>query len=149
MVMGLAGMAGNALMNAAAPALGNAAANLFQAGVGNASANVATRGLNTGNVDSTYQRLKGELTPEQQGILANRLANEAATQQNQQLQQAQAFNAGLGNTAANLNTERNMMVNAQANAANNVANQLNQLGQARASNANLLGQAMNTASLFR
>lgn len=90
------------------------------------------------------------LNPQQQAQLAQQEANRAAqTQQNLANQQA-VFGAQMGNQAANLNTQRQMALAAQSNAAQNVANQLNQLSQARSTNASLIQGAMQgAAGLFR
>lgn len=139
----------------------NAAMNAFQgvkdvvngignAGRGNVAGRVASGGLGTGSVFETAQRLISQLSPQEQAQLANEAARQAGRDSLAQQMEASAFNAQLGNTAANLNTERAMAVNAQQNAANNVANQLAALSQARSTNANAIASAMQTAAgMFR
>lgn len=109
---------------------------------GNVAGKVAGAGLNTGNVYDTLNKAGVRLDPGQEAALQNHYAREAAQDSANQLQQGQAFSAGLLNTGANLSTERQMALNAQANAAQNVANQLQQLGNARRDNANAIAQAM-------
>jgi hypothetical protein len=90
------------------------------------------------------------LNPQQQAQLAQQQANQAAQAQQQLAQQNAVFGMQMGNQAENLNKQRQMALNAQANAATNVANQLNQLGQARAQNSQLIQGAMQgAAGLFR
>lgn len=90
------------------------------------------------------------LNPQQQAALAQQEANRAAQAQQGLAQQQATFGAQMGNQAANLNTQRQMALGAQANAAQNVANQLGQLGQARSTNAQLIQGAMQgAAGLFR
>lgn len=86
---------------------------------------------------------------QQQDLLRQQATKDAITQQGLANQQAQ-FGAQMGNQAANLNTQRGMAIAAQQNAAQNVANQLSQLGQARSANAQLIQGAMQgAAGLFR
>lgn len=90
------------------------------------------------------------LNPQQQmDLMRQQATRDAATQQGLANQQA-VFGAQMGNQASNLNTQRAMALNAQASAAQNVANQLSQLGQARSANAQLIQGAMQgAAGLFR
>ncbi|MBO3463126.1 hypothetical protein G7B40_001430 [Aetokthonos hydrillicola Thurmond2011] len=131
---------------AALPAIGQ----MFNTGAGNAQARVATAGLNTDPVMSTLSAAGIQLDPNQQAALQNHYANLAAQSNMAQSMQSGAYGAGLGNTAANLNTQRAMALNAQANAANNVANQLNALQNRAAISANAINSAMQgAAGLFR
>lgn len=90
------------------------------------------------------------LNPQQQADLARQQAMKDAQFNQGMAQQNSVFMGQQANQAANLNTQRAMALNAQANAAQNVANQLSQLGQARQTNANLIQGAMQTAAgLYR
>lgn len=86
------------------------------------------------------------MSPQQQMALQQRGVNDAATQQMRQMQQQMGVTAGLANQAANANTQRAMVLEAQKNAAMNVANQLHQLSQNRATNASALANAMNVGA---
>lgn len=144
------GMNAAQLFQAGGQLVGNAAQGLGEAARGNVSGRVASAGLGTDNVFDSAQRLISQLSPEEQARLANEMSRQAGRDSLNQQMEASAFNARLGNTAANLNTERNMAINAQQNAANNVANQLAALNQARSTNANAISNAMNTAAaMFR
>ena len=90
------------------------------------------------------------LNPQEQATLMQGMANNAMRQQMQDASQQMGVSAGLANNAANLNATRQMALAAQANTAQNVANQLQMLGQARAANAGLIQGAMGTAAgMFR
>ena len=135
---------------AALPGVMNAVGNFAQTGMGNAQGRMATAGLNAESAFDAMQRQGVTLDPSQQAGLANQLANQAAAEETNRSYGQQAFGAGLGNTAANLNTQRAMALNAQANAAQNVANQLNNLANARQSSAMMANQAIQgSAGLFR
>lgn len=128
----------------------NAAGAAYNAAVGNGAQRVGAAGLNSGNTYETAKQWISQLNPAEQARLQNEIARQAGQDSLNQQIQAASFNAGLGNTAANLNTERAMALNAQQNAANNVANQLSNLSQARSTNANAIAQAMQTAAgMFR
>lgn len=138
------------IANGVGQAAGQLAGQMAGTAAGNLGGRVAGAGLNSSPVFDTLNRAGVQLDPNQQAKLANQFAREAGQDAMNQQMQGQAFSAGLGNTAANLNTERAMALNAQANAANNVANQLSALSQARATNANAISNAMNTAAgMFR
>lgn len=62
-------------------------------------------------------------------------------------QQGAAFGSGLSNANRTQDTQRTMVINAQQNAAQNVANQLNALQSARATNANAITNAINAGNL--
>lgn len=90
------------------------------------------------------------LNPQQQADLARQQAMKDAQFNQNMAQQNAVFSGQQANQAANLNTQRAMALNAQANAAQNVANQLNQLSSARQTNAGLIQGAMQTAAgLYR
>lgn len=132
------------------PGVVNAVGQAAGTAMGNAAGRVAGAGLNSNPVFDTLNRAGIQLDPEQQQRLQNQFAREAGQDTLNQTMQGQAFSAGLGNTAANLNTQRNMAMNAQQNAANNVANQLQNLSNARQANASAITNAMQTAaSMFR
>jgi hypothetical protein len=124
------------------------------------TSNAMTAGMMAGNnaggqlsATQTYNMLKQQgvtLSPQQETALQQQMANEAAQSQINQSGMVQGMTAGLGNAAANVNTQRAMVLNAQANAAQNAANQLQALSNARSTNANQIGQAMQTtAGMFR
>ncbi len=118
------------------------------AGVG--AGNAAGGQLTAAPVMGTLGQRNIMLNPQEQATLAQGMANNAMIQQMRDASQQMGASAGLANNAANLNTTRQMALQAQANAAQNVANQLQQLGQARATNAGLVQGAMNTAAgMFR
>ncbi|BAY80502.1 hypothetical protein NIES25_69900 (plasmid) [Nostoc linckia NIES-25] len=127
-----------AAMNAVGQAVGGAA----NAAMGNTAGRVAGAGLNSNPVFDTLQRAGVQLDPNQQAQLANHYARESGQDSMNQQMQAASFAAGLANTGNNLSTQRQMALNQQANAAQNVANQLNALSQARQSNAQAISNAM-------
>lgn len=140
----------SALGNVAANAVGDRIGQMFDAGAGNAQGRVATAGANSNKVQQTYDQLRQQLTPEEQGQLANQMAGQANTMNQGASAQQEARTFQMANEARNLNTQRDMMVNAQTNAANNVANQLSALQNARNTNAQLLANAATTtAGMFR
>jgi hypothetical protein len=105
-------------------------------------------GLNADAATSLARQNGGQimLDPRQQADLARQQALRDAQDQQRILQQNATFGLQQGNQISNLNTERAMALNAQANAAANVANQLTQLGQARANNVNAINNAMSSAA---
>lgn len=128
----------------------NQGGNFADQGVG--AGQSAMQGLNSNAVTDIARQNGGQmmLNPQQQMELAQKQAQSASQDNFNNAAQSQAFGAQLGNASGNLNTQRQMAVAAQANAANNVANQLNNLQQARSSNAQLVQGAMGgAASLFR
>jgi hypothetical protein len=123
---------------AAANAIGN-----FTAGAaGAAGGRFAGAQLDTGNTTENAKQWIKSLDPAEQARIANELLQEAQRANMESTMQSQGFGAGLGNQVANLNTERAMAVNAQQNAANNVANQLNVLANRSNANAQMINQAM-------
>lgn len=90
------------------------------------------------------------LSPQQELAIQQKLVEDAAGQQNQLYQENLGLGAGLGNQAANANTQRQMALNAQNFAAQNVANQLSNLSdRARTTQATLAAAGNTAASLFR
>ncbi len=90
------------------------------------------------------------LSPQQQLELQQRQGAMAANSQADLMAQQMGLTAGLASQAANTNAQRAMVLAAQQNAAQNVANQLNALSQARATNASMLANAMGAgAGMFR
>jgi hypothetical protein len=75
-------------------------------------------------------------------------ANRNAQFQNNMAQGNAAFAGGLMNKMRNADTGRTQALNAQANTAKNVSDQLNALSQARSTNANLVAQTLN-GSMFK
>jgi hypothetical protein len=123
-------------------AVGNAVGGAMNAGLGNAAGRAATAGLNTGDTYSTAKQWIKSLDPAQQQRLQNEITQEAAQNDMRNQMQSAAFGAGIMNTGANLTTERQMAMNAQQNAANNVRDQLSGLAQRSAANANAINNAM-------
>ena len=128
----------------------NAAGQMAGQMLGTAAGRVAGAGLNTGNTYDTAKQWIKSLDPTEQARLQNELSREQAQDAMRNQMQGTAFAAGLGNTAANLTTERQMALNAQQNQANNVANQLQILRDRSAQNAQAITAAMQTgAAMFR
>jgi hypothetical protein len=96
-------------------------------------------------------RSKGiTLSAQDETALMQDNANDAARSQAELQLETARRSAPLDNEIANQNTQRNMVVNAQKYNADNVANQLNNLQAARATNAQAISSAMaTTASLFK
>ena len=90
------------------------------------------------------------LSPEQQAALSQKYAEQANNLQlNTQLRSVQQL-APYANEAQNQNTQRNLIINSQRFAADNTANQLNNLQQARNTAQAGISNAFNTtASMYR
>lgn len=131
---------------AVAPMAGQALGQMAGAAMGNAASWAGTAGQNTGNVFETLNRAGVQLDPNQQAALQQHYAREAGQDNINQQMQSQAYGAGIGNQIANLNTERAIALNQQANAANNVRDQLQNLTSARNANAQAISNAMGMAA---
>jgi hypothetical protein len=132
------------------PTAMNAAGQFLGVGTGNIAGRAASAGMNSDQVFDYLQKQGIQLDPAQQQRLMNESAREAGQDTLNQTMQGQAFMGQLGNQIANLNAERGMALNAQQNAANNVANQLVGLNQARNANAQAITNAMSTVGgMFR
>ncbi|HEY9598362.1 MAG TPA: hypothetical protein V6D33_11890 [Cyanophyceae cyanobacterium] len=114
----------------------NPMANQFQGGYITGMNNQEV--LNLANANGNQMNLN----PQQQLDLMQKYGNANAKFQNDMMLNNAAIAAGITNQGANLATGRQMAVNAQANAAQNVANQLNQLSNARTANANMIQGAL-------
>jgi gamma-glutamylcysteine synthetase len=109
----------------------NNAGNYGAQSIGNA--NTATNNLNDSRM---------VLDPRQQQELLQRAANDEAAKQQAMQRENMGFGAQLANDIRNQNTTRQMALAAQQNAAANVTNHLNQLAQARSTNANMIQGAL-------
>lgn len=135
---------------AAINAVGQAAGQVGSAASGNMAGQAAGAGLNTGNTYNTAKQYIKSLDPAEQARLQNEITQEAAQDAQRNQMTSAAFGAGLLNTGANLTTERQMAMNAQQNAANNVRDQLSALAQRSQANANAINNAMSLgAGAFR
>lgn len=132
------------------PGVVNAIGQAGSAASGNMAGQAATAGLNTGDTHNIAKQYIKSLDPAQQARLQNEIAQEAAQDAQRNQMGSAAFGAGVLNTGANLSTERQMAVNAQQNAANNVRDQLSALSQRSQANANAINNAMQLgAGAFR
>lgn len=112
--------------------------------------NNATGGMSAASTLAFAQQNGVTLSPEQQIALQQKAAQEAAVQQAGMQSQLYGVGAAVGNNIANANAQRSMAIAAQQNAAANTANQLAQLGQARATNTQAIQSALGgTAGQFR
>lgn len=120
------------------------------AGRGVLEGQIAGGSLNTNPVVEMFQRKGVMLSPQEQTELQQKMAESSSRQQRDISERQMGVVAGLGNQVANLNTQRQMALNAQQLAAQNTANQLANLSNARNTASNTLTSAGNiAASLFR
>jgi hypothetical protein len=109
-------------------------------------------GLNADVVTNMAAQNGGQIMqdPRQQMDLQYQQKLRDAQAQQRLIQENAIFAGQQNNQGANLNTQRAMALNAQANAAQNVSNQLNQLGQARTANTNaILGAMQSVGGLYK
>lgn len=105
------------------------------------------------SIDPVVQLFKSKgitLSPDEQTQLSQTMAQNAAKSNLATQYQGLQLAAGLSNDAANSNAQRNLLINSQKYDAENTANQLNSLNQARATSQQGISNAFNTAaSMFR
>ncbi|RUR77005.1 hypothetical protein PCC6912_39640 [Chlorogloeopsis fritschii PCC 6912] len=129
---------------AAVNAVGKAVGGVANAASGNAAGRVAGAGLNANDVFERLREAGVTLDPEQQAKIQQKFDRENQEFNQQQSFANQAFGAQLGNQAGNLITEREMAVQAQRNAADNVRTQLDALARRSSDSANAINNAIST-----